>query len=52
MKREWTAGTRALAIATVLAVPVLEAKPKGPTHSPAHDAAAQAKQACVAKAPK
>ena len=30
-----------VAFATLLAVPVLEAKPKGPKHSPAHDAAVQ-----------
>ena len=41
MKRLWTVGTMAFAFATVLAVPVLEAKPKGPKHSPAHDAAVQ-----------
>ena len=40
MKRTWTAGALGIAIATLLAVPVLEAKPKG-KHSPAHDAAVQ-----------
>jgi hypothetical protein len=41
IKPVWTAGAVALAIATMLVVPVGAAKPRGPKHRFAHDVAVQ-----------
>src|SRR5207249_7398837 len=41
MKSHFMSGALALAFAALLAVPVLKAEPKGPKHSPAHEAAVQ-----------
>ena len=41
MRTTLTSAALAMAFATALAVPALAAEPKGPKHSPVHDAAVQ-----------